>query len=92
MTGARLALALKRPHLLKTMSKIYVIHENEAWVEPLRAAFQEQGLPFEEWFLDKGVLAFDGPVDEGIRFLHYVDDDSEELTDELADEEMGADI
>ena len=23
------------------MSKIYVIHENDAWVEPLRAAFAE---------------------------------------------------
>jgi len=38
--------------------KIYVIHENEAWVEPLRAAFAEQKLPYEEWFLDKGVLDF----------------------------------
>ena len=28
--------------------KIYVIHENDAWVEPLRAAFAEQGLAFEE--------------------------------------------
>jgi ABC-type polysaccharide/polyol phosphate transport system ATPase subunit len=42
--------------------------------------------------LDKGVLAFDGPVNEGIKFLHYDDDDSEELPDEMADEEMGADI
>ena len=23
------------------MNRIYVIHENEAWVEPLRAAFEE---------------------------------------------------
>ncbi|UYO94413.1 ATP-grasp domain-containing protein [Pollutimonas sp. M17] len=38
------------------MSKIYVIHENSAWVEPLRAAFAEQGLPYEEWFLDEGAL------------------------------------
>ena len=30
------------------MSKIHVIHENDAWVEPLRAAFDEQGLPYEE--------------------------------------------
>ena len=36
------------------MTKIYVIHENEAWVEPLRAAFDEQPLPYEEWFLDRG--------------------------------------
>ena len=38
------------------MSKIYVIHENDAWVEPLRAAFDELHLPFEEWFLSDGLL------------------------------------
>jgi ABC-2 type transport system ATP-binding protein len=45
--------------------------------------------------LEKGRLAYDGPVDEGIRFLHYDDDetdDPEVSNDELADEEMGADI
>ena len=45
--------------------------------------------------LEKGVLAFDGPVDEGIRFLQYDDDDdvdsAQELEDET-DEELGADI
>ena len=38
------------------MGQIYVIHENAAWVEPLREGFSERGLPFEEWFLDRGVL------------------------------------
>src|SRR6476659_3052110 len=38
------------------MSRIYVIHENDAWVEPLRAAFDEAGLPFAEWFIDDGTL------------------------------------
>src|SRR6185503_1144372 len=38
------------------MSKIYVIHENDAWVEPLRAAFGELGLPYAEWFLSEGTL------------------------------------
>ena len=33
-----------------------MLHENRAWVEPLRAAFEEMGLPFEEWFLDAGRL------------------------------------
>jgi hypothetical protein len=36
------------------MSKIYVIHENDAWVEPLRTAFAELRLPYEEWFLSEG--------------------------------------
>ena len=38
------------------MSRIYVIHENDAWVEPLRAAFNESELPFDEWFIDDGTL------------------------------------
>ena len=38
------------------MSRIYVIHENDAWVEPLRTAFAESELPFAEWFIDDGTL------------------------------------
>lgn len=38
------------------MPKIYVIHENDAWVEPLRAAFAWLDLPYEEWFLSDGRL------------------------------------
>jgi hypothetical protein len=46
---------------------IYVIHENEAWVEPLRAAFARRDLPFEEWFLDgAGQLDLDLPPPEGV--------------------------
>ena len=48
------------------MSKIYVIHENDAWVEPLRAAFAEQGLPYEEWFLAEGVLDLESVPPEGV--------------------------
>ncbi|MGN6570705.1 MAG: ATP-grasp domain-containing protein [Pseudolabrys sp.] len=36
--------------------QVYVIHENDAWVEPLRAAFEARNIPFAEWFLDAGVL------------------------------------
>jgi hypothetical protein len=38
------------------MAKVHVIHENDAWVEPLRAAFAELGTPYEEWFIDEGAL------------------------------------
>ena len=48
------------------MGRIFVIHENNAWVEPLRAAFQELGLPFEEWFLDSGTLDLTSPPPEGV--------------------------
>lgn len=36
--------------------QVYVIHENDAWVEPLRAEFGRLGIPFREWFLDRGIL------------------------------------
>ena len=48
------------------MSRIYVIHENDAWVEPLRAAFEELRLPFEEWFLGAGRLDLAEPPPEGV--------------------------
>src|SRR4051812_13470882 len=48
------------------MSKVYVIHENSVWVEPLRAAFGELGTPFEEWFLDRGVLDLRSPPPDGV--------------------------
>lgn len=48
------------------MSKVYVIHENSEWVEPLRAAFLATGTPFEEWFLDQGVLDLRSPPPDGV--------------------------
>jgi len=48
------------------MNTIHALHENNAWVEPLRTAFAEQGLPFAEWFLDEGTLAFDSSPPEGV--------------------------
>jgi hypothetical protein len=48
------------------MEKIYVIHENDAWVEPLRAAFEELSLPYQEWFLAEGVLDFSATPPEGV--------------------------
>ena len=48
------------------MSKIYVIHENDAWVEPLRAAFGELRLPFEEWFVSEGLLDLSAVPPQGV--------------------------
>jgi len=48
------------------MRRIYVIHENSAWVEPLRAALNELHLPFEEWFLDRGTLDLSQTPPEGV--------------------------
>jgi hypothetical protein len=47
-------------------ARIHVLHENSAWVVPLRAAFEAQGLPFEEWFLDEGRVALDELPPDGV--------------------------
>lgn len=48
------------------MTKVHIIHENDAWVEPLRTAFTALGTPTEEWFLDRGVLDLTRPPPAGV--------------------------
>ena len=47
-------------------TKNYVIHENAAWVEPLRAAFYEIDAPFEEWFISQGLVDLSSAPPNGI--------------------------
>jgi hypothetical protein len=46
--------------------RVYVIHENDAWVEPLRKEFAARGVPFAEWFLDQGILDLRQPPPQGV--------------------------
>ncbi|MBM64313.1 MAG: alpha-L-glutamate ligase [Acidobacteria bacterium] len=48
------------------MSRIYVIHENNEWVEPLRDKLSVRGLPFEEWFLNTGAVDLGKTPPEGV--------------------------
>ena len=48
------------------MPHIYVIHENAAWLEPLAAALDGQGLPWRDWFIDRGVFDLSRPPPEGV--------------------------
>jgi hypothetical protein len=48
------------------MPQIHVLHENDAWVVPLRAAFAAQGARHAEWFLDTGLLDLTQPPPEGV--------------------------
>ena len=48
------------------MPRIYVIHENDAWVEPLRTAFDAAGVPFAEWFIAEGTLDLGEPPPNGV--------------------------
>ncbi len=42
--------------------------------------------------LESGRVGYDGPVDEGIKFLHYDGSDDEPDAEEMADEEIASDI
>lgn len=48
------------------MEKIYVIHENGIWVEPLRQEFAARNLAFEEWDLSDGFIDLSKAPPEGI--------------------------
>ncbi len=48
--------------------KIYVLYENEEWMPPLREALKQQELPFEEWFVDSGVLDLHEEPPPGVFF------------------------
>jgi glutathione synthase/RimK-type ligase-like ATP-grasp enzyme len=45
---------------------IYVLHENTEWVEPLRRELSAIGVPFFEWFIDRGLLDLRSPPPEGV--------------------------
>lgn len=36
--------------------KIYVLHENDEWVEPLEKVFKARGIPYEFWYTHEGSL------------------------------------
>lgn len=42
--------------------------------------------------LEKGKLAFDGPTDAGIKYLHYEDTEDDVNSEEESDDELGADV
>jgi hypothetical protein len=46
--------------------RIFVLHENSSWVEPLRREFAAIDAPFSEWFLDRGLVDLTCAPPEGI--------------------------
>jgi hypothetical protein len=46
--------------------RVYVIHENDEWVVPLRKNFDARGIPFAEWHLDAGILDLRGSPPPGV--------------------------
>src|SRR5580698_9773244 len=45
---------------------IHVIHENEAWLEPLAKALDAEKLPWRDWFLDRGTFDLASPPPPGV--------------------------
>ncbi|QPA30894.1 ATP-grasp domain-containing protein [Thermaerobacillus caldiproteolyticus] len=48
------------------MSKIYIIHENREWTIHLTRRLEELDLPYEEWFLDEGIVDLSVIPPEGV--------------------------
>ena len=46
--------------------RLYVLHENPEWYAPLAAAFDEAGLPHEQWLLGESVLDLDATPPPGV--------------------------
>ena len=47
-------------------NKIYIIHENDEWVEPLRKELNDINAPFEEWHLGKGNVDYLNKPPQGV--------------------------
>lgn len=48
------------------MSHIYVIHENNEWTAPLCTELERRGLPYREWFLDRGTVNLSSTPPRGV--------------------------
>ena len=48
-----------------TQPRIFVLHENAPWVEPLQREFAAIDAPFSEWFLDRGLVDLTSAPPEG---------------------------
>ena len=46
--------------------KVYVLHENPEWYVPLAAAFDQAGLPHEQWLLGDSVVDLDAEPPAGV--------------------------
>jgi len=48
------------------MQDIYIIHENDEWLVPLKKAFSERGINAKEWFLNEGSVDLNTEPPEGV--------------------------
>lgn len=50
------------------MKPIFILHENEEWLVPLRAEFAQRGVDVQEWFLHEDYVAFDKEPQSGVYY------------------------
>ncbi len=86
-----------RPFKRKCMARMQEIRdEGRTLVYVSHAAGSVRQMCDRVLVLEKGVLGFDGPVDEGIHYLHYDDNETDEKPtgdmDDTEDEILGADV
>jgi ABC-2 type transport system ATP-binding protein len=86
-----------RPFKRKCMARMQEIRkEGRTMVYVSHAAGSVRKMCERVLVLENGVLGYDGPVDEGIKYLHYDDSEddvhSEQNEDSDTDEELGADV
>jgi ABC-2 type transport system ATP-binding protein len=86
-----------RPFKKKCMARMQEIRkEGRTMVYVSHASASVRRMCDRVLVLEKGVLAFDGPVDAGIRYLEYDESDdevnSEDPEESDVDEELGADV
>ncbi|NBG87073.1 ATP-grasp domain-containing protein [Isachenkonia alkalipeptolytica] len=48
------------------MKNIYIIHENDEWTAPLKKHLDDLDLPYEDWFLDEGILDLSKEPPQGV--------------------------
>jgi len=48
------------------LKNIYIIHENNEWVTPLKVSFAKLGIEAKEWFINQGEINFDTLPPDGI--------------------------
>lgn len=51
---------------ISTKPTIYIIHENEAWIEPLKGFLDEMNQPYIDWFAHEGKIDLDSVPPEGV--------------------------
>lgn len=50
------------------MKPIYILHENEEWIVPLREAFDKLNVPAKEWFVNEGHIEFDSVPEDAVYY------------------------